>query len=640
MSHNPWCRLSWLLAWPALMLTADLAIRARIVGAFTAIEWSCYVASVVLMTGLWWLLARLLLRARARGWTGTYRFILGLLSLGCLSLLGFGYSIYAANGDLPDLFLLSFIRCETENALIMFKDSFSALQASMLVLAAMALAFWIDRWRRWEEHAGPSGKRTLVIVSGLSGVSLWVCWSATVARGQCFVPVVRIPLVVAMYAHNEIKGINPKPIRLPAREPLAIPTRLPQPAVNVLLILNESLRRQNLQIHGYQRNTTPFMTEFAAKHPGNFFQFDQTYANATTTLLSVPSILTGIAPIQPLALRTKAPLLWQWAAAADMQSFYFTSHDLEWLGLGDFITTPPPDQSWDQRNENLPPYRDMGSDDHITVDRAIQHITALAASDRPFLGVVHLNSNHYPYNTETQYQRWTGSDLDLYDNTILETDTHTRHLIDALQSSGQLDHTVIIFASDHGEAFKEHGYIAHFYCHFTETISVPLWIWLPEKFAASRDLTSLRDNRSVNTQNLDILPTILDCIGAWENPELQSFRAPMMGRSLFRPIDPQRTAWITNTDEIMPSVIGLSSVTGRFHYMLRTSGSPPLEDLYDIMKDPAENNNLWPTLPEADRDAYRRGFLQFPVSAAMMKTAFPHLSGAQPTTQPAEGGTN
>lgn len=618
------------------MLAADLAIRARIIGAFTAIEWSCYTASVVLMTGMWWLLARVLLCARSRGWTGAYRLTLGFLALGCLALLGFGYSIYAANGDLPDLFLLSFIRCETENAVIMFKDSISVGHTVALVVAAAALAFWVDRWRRWEEPAAPVGKRPLLVVSLLCGISLWICWSSTVARGQCFVPVVRIPLVVAMYAYNEVKGINPKPIQLPAREPLAITARLPQSPVNVLLILNESLRRQSLQIHGYPRNTTPFMAEFAAKHPGRFFQFDQTYANSTTTLLSVPSILTGIAPVQPLALRTKAPLLWQWAAAADMHSFYFTSHDLEWLGLGDFITTPPPDRSWDQRKENLPPYRDMGCDDHITVNRAIEHITSLAGSDRPFLGVVHLNSNHYPYNTEKQYQHWSGSDLDLYDNTILETDAHTRRLIDALQSSGQLERTVVIFASDHGEAFKEHGYIAHFYCHFAETISVPLWVWLPEKFAAGRDLTDMRENRSVNTQNLDITPTILDCIGAWDDAALEHFRKPLMGGSLFRPIDPQRTVWITNTDEIMPSVIGLSSVTGRFHYMIRTSGSPPLEDLYDIVADPTELNNLWPALPEAERDIYRRGFLKFPVSAAMMKAALPHLTGDD-VTKPVDG---
>jgi arylsulfatase A-like enzyme len=370
------------------------------------------------------------------------------------------------------------------------------------------------------------------------------------------------------------------------------------------------------------------MNEWAAKYPDRFFSFERAYSNSTTTLLSVPSILTGIAPVQPVSERIKAPLLWQWAKAAKMQSFYFTSHHLDWLGLGDFITTPAPDASWDMRRENLPSYRDMGCDDHYTVERAISHIESLKNAEKPFLGVVHLNTNHYPYTTEPLYQQWSGSDVDLYDNTILETDTHTRRLIETLERTGQLERTVILFASDHGEAFHEHGYTAHFYCHFAETITVPLWVWLPQRFAAQRDLSHLKENRKINIQNLDILPTILDCVGAWENEQLAEHRAAMMGSSLFREIDPKRNILITNTDEIMPSIIGLSSVTGDFHYMLRTSGSSPVEDLYHITNDPQERNNLWPDISDTEKHSYRSKFLPYPVSASMMKKAFPHLSAA------------
>jgi arylsulfatase A-like enzyme len=258
----------------------------------------------------------------------------------------------------------------------------------------------------------------------------------------------------------------------------------------------------------------------------------------------------------------------------------------------------------------------------------VQHLESLANSSRPFLGVVHLNVNHYPYNTRPEYRRWTGSDLDLYDNTILETDTHTRRLFETLERTGQLDRTVILFASDHGEGFNEHGYIAHFYCHFVETVAVPLWLYLPERFAAGRDLSVLRGNQAATVQNLDLLPTLLDCIGAWDHPGVARFRAPMMGGSLFRPLAPDRTVWITNTNEVMPSVIGLSSITGRWHYMLRTSGTPPLEDLYDLESDPHERHNLWPQTSPQDRDRYRRSFLQFPVAARMMTAAFPHLAPA------------
>jgi hypothetical protein len=45
----------------------------------------------------------------------------------------------------------------------------------------------------------------------------------------------------------------------------------------------------------------------------------------------------------------------------------------------------------------------------------------------------------------------------------------------------------------------------------------------------------------------------------------------MLGQSLFRPVPPDRTVWITNTNEVMPSVIGLSSITGsqRMNFTVR-----------------------------------------------------------------------
>jgi glucan phosphoethanolaminetransferase (alkaline phosphatase superfamily) len=609
------------------MLLLDLLVRFRSMRTFSAFEWTSYAISVVLMTCLWCLLFRGLQYLHKRKRKIAYWLCVALMSLANVSVLGLGYSIYMANGDLPDLFLLSFIRCETENAIIMFRDSIGALHAVMLLLGTALLSYWIHcKCRKQSAFRHPQNTSFWLPVL-LSSGAMWFSWTFTAGQGQCFVPVVRIPMIVAVYAQNEIKGINPKPIYLPPREPITIASQIPSPAVNVLLILNESLRRNRLSIYGNTRNTTPFINQWAARYPDRFFPFDRAYTNSTTTLLSVPSIFTGIAPVQPLYERIKAPLLWQWAKAANMQTFYHTSHYLDWLGLGAFITTPPPDTSWDMRRENLPPYRDMGCDDHYTVARAIAHIESLADSARPFLGVIHLNTSHYPYNTAKPYQQWSGSDLDLYDNTILETDSHTRRLIETLERTGQIQRTVILFASDHGEAFQEHGYTAHFYCHFAETITVPLWIWLPESFASQRNLAHLKENRHVNTQNLDILPTILDCIGAWDHHALAELRTPMMGSSLFRKIDPLRDIYITNTDESMPSIIGLSSVTGNFHYMLRTSGSSPLEDLYNIADDPLEVHNLWPRTADSEKHSYRSKFFAFPVSSTMMKKAFPHLSG-------------
>lgn len=623
MNHSRLLRLALFFLWPLLLVVADLVVRTRIILAFSVVEWTYYIASMVLMfgayCGLVWLLSRL--RRQSRRWA--YVGMLVVVAFICLAVVSFGYGAFLANGDLPDLFLLSYIRCEPENALILFKDSLKLIYAVPLVVGVAGVAFLLDRACRLTAAVPLRGVGPRVIAAGLCYLSMWYCWSGTVARGQCFLPIVRIPAVLAMYGYNEWKGINPQPIKLPPRSPMAIPGKIPPPTVNVLVILNESLRRQSLQLFGNSRETTPFMTRFAAEHAAGFFKFNRAYTNSTTTLLSVPSILTGISPLQPLAYRLKAPLLWQWAKAADMTSFYITSHDLAWCDIGNFLTTPRPDTLWDPRTAGLPHYRDLGCDDHFTVEQAVRHLEEMKNSARPFLGVIHLNTNHYPYNSREEYRHWSGTDSDLYDNTILETDAHTRRIIETLQATGELDHTVVIFCSDHGEAFNEHGYVAHFYSHFAETVSVPMWIYLPPAMRESRDLSAMRINADATVQNLDIMPTILDCIGA--SSQLTILHQQMLGQSLFQPLPPDRTVWVTNTDEIMPSSIGLSSITGNKHYMIRTSSMPAKENLYDLAVDPLEHDNRWDSLTVSQRDAFRRSFLQFPVAARMMRTAFPNL---------------
>jgi len=625
MNRIRYSSVGWFLAWPILQLVLDLILRARVISTFTVWEWLYYAPSLVLSflfyCGVVWCLQRL--RQRAARWP--YVAALCLTAFLYIIILSSSYGVFFANGDLPDLFLLSFIRCETENAVIMAKDSLRWYYFILVPLATLILGWWLHHLCRQSIVERKFSRLEMSIAATLGYASLWYCWSGTASHGQCFVPMVRTPAICAMYAYNECKGINPLPIVLRPRTPLPIHPKLARSPVNVLMILNESLRQQNLQLYGYGRATTPWMSRFAEDNPGNFFLFQRAYANATTTLLAVPSMLTGISPLQPVQYRCEAPLLWEWAKAADMQSFYFTSHDLSWCKMREFLTTPAADVFGDKQTSGLPHYRDLGIDDHYTVECAVKHLESLRDSARPFLGVIQLNTNHYPYNTREKYQLWKGANVDLYDNTILEMDTHTGRIIDTLKATGQLDNTLIIFTSDHGEGFNEHGYIAHFYCHFIETVAVPLWIYMPPALLQTHDPQCLKTNLALAVQNLDIMPTILDGIGAAANPATAPLRQHMLGQSLLRPVAPDRTILITNTDEVMNSNIGLSSITGFQHYMMRTSSMPIREDCFDLAADPLELNNLWPQYSEDQRNTYRQPFLQFAVAAKMIRTALPQI---------------
>lgn len=59
---------------------------------------------------------------------------------------------------------------------------------------------------------------------------------------------------------------------------------------NILLVILDSVRAKNTTIHGYHRNTTPFLREFAEKHTS----YRQARAPGMTSLPSHTSIFTGL----------------------------------------------------------------------------------------------------------------------------------------------------------------------------------------------------------------------------------------------------------------------------------------------------------------------------------------------------------
>ena len=85
----------------------------------------------------------------------------------------------------------------------------------------------------------------------------------------------------------------------------------------------------------------------------------------------------------------------------------------------------------------------------------------------------------------------------------LQTDAAIGQLIDSLESSGEIDNTLIIVTADHGDAIASHGAGWDKYSTYTEEVGrVPLVIRWPEKIEAGQ-----RSQRLVS--GLDITATII-----------------------------------------------------------------------------------------------------------------------------------
>jgi arylsulfatase A-like enzyme len=117
----------------------------------------------------------------------------------------------------------------------------------------------------------------------------------------------------------------------------------------------------------------------------------------------------------------------------------------------------------------------------------------------------------------------------LYDEYVLYVDAEFERLFDTLEANGQLENTIFVLTSDHGEMF-ERGIYRHGQPTFHQpVIRVPLMIFEPGQ-NARRDIYE-------PTMALDILPTLLHLTGR-EIPSVLEGRVlppymPLEGRSIY-----------------------------------------------------------------------------------------------------------
>jgi N-acetylglucosamine-6-sulfatase len=155
-----------------------------------------------------------------------------------------------------------------------------------------------------------------------------------------------------------------------------------------------------------------------------------------------------------------------------------------------------------------------------------------------------------------------------------------------LQESGQLDNTIIVFTSDNGYFYGEHGLSVERRLAYEESIRMPLLLRYPKVIGAG----TVRQEFALN---IDLAPTLLQLAGA-------TIPATMQGRSLVPLLAGHRPAWRNSflieyySDTVFPRVLqmGYKAVrNGRWKYIhyLDLQG---MDELYDLQSDPYELKNL------------------------------------------------
>src|SRR6266571_339240 len=178
---------------------------------------------------------------------------------------------------------------------------------------------------------------------------------------------------------------------------------------------------------------------------------------------------------------------------------------------------------------------------------------------------------------------------ELYEGEVRFVDDNVGEITAELKRLGIYDETLIVFASDHGEEFWEHGSFEHGHTLYEELIRVPYFIKLPGQGP------KLREDKRVSTGS--IYATVLDLCGIKDDPRWLSYRtltplfrngflddAPVLTASPLYYED--REAWIRGSTKWIHS-----RVTDRL-------------EIFDLTHDPHEQRDLSMTSPEKAREAF------------------------------------
>lgn len=389
--------------------------------------------------------------------------------------------------------------------------------------------------------------------------------------------------------------------------------RGPSEPKNVLVYLVDTLRPDYLGCYGQELPLTPNIDALAK----DSVLFERALAQAPWTQPSVASIFTSLDPrahgVQDFGdvldgryltlaevLSAQGYQCFGWVTNPLVQDAYgygqgFQSYQLFPLESSRRLTQEARD--WlDRRDREKPFFLYLHSlDPHETYDPPEPFRTRFAAGSKP---TVKMEVGAFGRETQRRRQKMITPEVNpetheratsLYAAEVAANDHQFGLLLQALKARGLYQDTLIVFLSDHGEEFGDHGYFGHMNSLHQELVRVPMLIKFPGSPQAGRRVTD-------PIQHLDLAPTILKELG-FEIPAAFQGECWQDGPDPTRPIAINldlghrpwqdrgplpRQAWSLRRGSRL--VIRSRST--------RTNRSRPLE-YYDLDQDPEERDNLF-----------------------------------------------
>lgn len=344
--------------------------------------------------------------------------------------------------------------------------------------------------------------------------------------------------IVKMYNSGEVLFWNAKPIQ---SEPIFEKNpNLTSP--NVVFILLESVSADRLSSYGYSRNVTPNIDSFAEEG----IMFRNMYSVATHSDYAQPSYLSSNYVLENdyrnlFMVQKNQNAVWQIFDSLGYNTYYFSSQDDRWAGMGNYFNYSSLDIYWYSLTDNITDYGiGLGKKDydHKTVDTAINKLndsitfcydmfnqtTNLSNTEckvkitAPIFVYVNLQATHQPFSYPAEYAYYLPDDSSLfgsseeileaevnkYDNSLRYVDFQVGRIKDYFESIGQINNTLFVITSDHGhDLYNQHESKGHGLSVYNDEIKVPFILYFPS--IEKREITE-------RESHIDVLPTILDIL--------------------------------------------------------------------------------------------------------------------------------
>lgn len=348
---------------------------------------------------------------------------------------------------------------------------------------------------------------------------------------------------------------------------------------HVIVIMVDSLRADRMQVYGYHRPTTPFLSRLV--RDGRMKKVESAFSTCSESFCGITSTLAG-REFRDISARTFQ--LQDVLADEGYQTWFLLSgNHSAWNGLPQFYHS-----SAETFFDGTQTERYTMDDDRLVLE-GLERVPT-ASRDQPAFFYIHLMSTHYlgvqfpeshvftrpddevnpglePYKILDQLNK-----PDRYDDKVRQVDRLIQQLFDALAAKHYLDEAIVVITGDHGEGLGERHW-AHGWHLYDEDIRIPMLLY---------DTPPARYPDLTFATHIDIAPTIVDRLGlpipaSWEG---QSLLSPTRQRFTYHQtyFVPNRFAVVYRNDTTLFKFIATPQYG--------------TEELYDLRRDRGELRDL------------------------------------------------